>query len=114
MSKKWRLWGKIPKKLNGQLQYFFDLPMQKVFCDLHAQAEDDPPLTTWLQYPLKRKAKQCTSDEKHPLFKSFELLPSGCRYRLPLAKKSLYKKSFVPSAVLPLNNPKLKWIEIKL
>jgi len=57
---------------------------------------------------LKRKAKQCTSDEKHPLFKRFELLPSGRRYRLPLAKKSLYKKSFVPSAVLLLNNPKLK------
>ena len=27
--------------------------MQKVFCDLHAQAEDNPPVTTWLQYPLK-------------------------------------------------------------
>ena len=53
---------------------------------------------------LKRKARHCTSDLKHPLNAMFELLPSGRRYRQPLAKKSLYKKSFVPSAVALLNS----------
>ena len=52
---------------------------------------------------LKRKARHCTSDLKHPLNAMFELLPSGRRYRQPLAKKSLFKKSFVPSAVAVLN-----------
>ena len=53
---------------------------------------------------LKRKARQCTSDEKHPLYKMFERMPSGRRYRTPLAKKTLYKKSFVPSAVSLINS----------
>ena len=53
---------------------------------------------------LKRKARQCTSDEKHPLYKMFERMPSGRRYRTPLAKKNLYKKSFVPSAVSLINS----------
>ena len=53
---------------------------------------------------LKRKAKQCTSDENHPLYDMFERMPSGRRYRTPLAKKTLYKKSFVPSAVSLINS----------
>ena len=48
---------------------------------------------------LHRKSKQCTSDLKHPLNPFFEKMPSGRRHRTPLAKKTLYKKSFVPSAV---------------
>ena len=53
---------------------------------------------------LKRKASQCTSDSKHPLYNMFEKMPSGRRYRTPLAKKTLYKKSFVPSAVSLINS----------
>ena len=53
---------------------------------------------------LKRKAKQCTSDEKHPLYNLFERMPSGRRYRSPLAKNTLHKKSFVPSAVTLINS----------
>ena len=53
---------------------------------------------------LMRKAKQCTSDKDHPLYTMFEMMPSGRRYRTPLAKKNLYKKSFVPSAVSLINN----------
>ena len=41
---------------------------------------------------LKRKANQCTSDENYPLYNLFERMPSGRRYRTPLAKKTLYKK----------------------
>ena len=53
---------------------------------------------------LKRKAKHCTSDPKHPLYSKFELLPSRRRFRQPLAKKCIYKKSFVPSAIALLNS----------
>ena len=38
---------------------------------------------------LKRKASQCTSDSKHPLYNIFEKMPSGRRYRTPLAEKNI-------------------------
>ena len=53
---------------------------------------------------LKRKARQCTSDSKHPLYPMIEMMPSGRRYRTPLTKKVLYRKSFLPSAVSLINS----------
>jgi hypothetical protein len=52
---------------------------------------------------LFRKAKQVMRDPSHPLNSCFETMPSGRRLRAPLAKKNIYKKSFVPSAVTTLN-----------
>ena len=52
---------------------------------------------------LKRKARQILYDPTHPLNDAFQKLPSGRRLKVPLAKKNLLKKSFIPSAVLILN-----------
>ena len=48
---------------------------------------------------IKRKALSILSDPGHPLHSNFRPLPSGRRLRMPLAKKNLYKKSFIPSAI---------------
>ena len=66
--------------------------------------ENSSSISKLYNFSLKRKASQCTSDLKHPLHPIFEMMPSRRRYRTPLAKKPLYKKSFVPSAVSLLNN----------
>ena len=66
--------------------------------------ENSSSLSQLYNISLKRKAKQCTSDENHPLYDIFERMPSGRRYRTPLARKTLYKKSFVPSAVALINS----------
>ena len=49
---------------------------------------------------LKRKARQILYDPTHPLNDTFQELPSGRRLNVPLAKKNLFKKSFIPSAIL--------------
>ena len=52
---------------------------------------------------LKRKARQILYDPTHPLNDVFQKLPSGRCLKVPLAKKNLFKKSFIPSAILILN-----------
>ena len=52
---------------------------------------------------LKRKARQIVYDPTHPLNDAFQKLPSGRRLKVPLAKTNLFKKSFIPSAILVLN-----------
>jgi hypothetical protein len=52
---------------------------------------------------VKRKAHLITQDPTHPLHKSFQLLPSGRRYRAPLSKKNIHKNSFIPIAINSLN-----------
>ena len=49
---------------------------------------------------LKRKARQILYDLTHPLNEAFKKLPSGRRLK---AKKNLFKKSFIPAAILVLN-----------
>ena len=49
---------------------------------------------------LKRKSTQIVYDPAHPLNQAFQKLPSGRRLKVPLAKKNLLKKLFVPSAIL--------------
>ena len=51
----------------------------------------------------KRKARQILYNPTHPLNDAFQKLPSGRRLNVPLAKKNLFKKSFIPSAILILN-----------
>ena len=52
---------------------------------------------------VSRKSYQIVNDRTHPLHSSFQKLPSGRRFRVPLARKNILKKSFVPSAVSVLN-----------
>jgi hypothetical protein len=52
---------------------------------------------------VQRKSLFILQDNAHPLNSCFQHLPSGRRLRVPLAKKNVYKKSFVPTAVSVLN-----------
>ena len=49
------------------------------------------------------KARQMLYDPTHPLNDVFQKLLSGRRLKVPLAKKNLFKKSFIPSDILILN-----------
>ena len=53
---------------------------------------------------VRRKANKITKDPSHPLFSSFEAMPSGRRLRAPRWKKVLFKRSFVPTAISVLNS----------
>ena len=53
---------------------------------------------------VERKTARNLDDEKHPLFSQFLKLQSGRRYKVPIAKKNVYKKSFIPSAISVLNS----------
>lgn len=50
-----------------------------------------------------RKVRQLSGDTSHPLHSQFELLPSGCRFRVPRASRNINKKSFIPHAIHALN-----------
>ena len=65
--------------------------------------EPQMPLSMLYNKALSRQAKHCTNDSTHPLFSEFSLMPSGRRYRMPLSRKCIFKKSFVPSAISFLN-----------
>ena len=52
---------------------------------------------------LKRKARQILYNPTHPLNDAFQKLPPGRRLKVSLANKNLFKKSFIPSAILILN-----------
>ena len=51
-----------------------------------------------------KKARAIRTDEAHPLYCEYELLPSGLRFRAPLARKNRYKNSFVPVSIRAINN----------
>lgn len=61
------------------------------------------PLSDRHVLSTKKKALDITRDPSHPLYKQFEVLPSGRRFRLPRTTKNIYKKSFVPNATRLLN-----------
>lgn len=52
----------------------------------------------------RRKVSKIQLDQTHFLHNSFQMLPSGRRLRAPFAKRNLYKRSFVPSAINILNS----------
>ena len=62
------------------------------------------PLSHLYERSVITKAILITEEPSHPLHSSFTLLPSGRRYKVPSARKSIYKKSFIPSAVTALNS----------
>ena len=51
-----------------------------------------------------REASLILDDAKHPPFSQFQKLQSGRRYKVPIARKNVYKKSFIPSASSVLNS----------
>ena len=53
---------------------------------------------------VERKTAQILDDAKHPLFSQFQKLRSGRRIKMPIARKNVYKKSFIPSAISVLNS----------
>ena len=67
-----------------------------------------PPksLTLLFTERTRKKARSILADSSHPLFSQFEPLNSGRRYRVPLATKNIFKKSFIPSAISILNSRK--------
>ena len=65
---------------------------QKTLDDLHSTA-------------VHRKT-HILDDDTHPLHSEFELLPLGRRYRVHMARKKIYKDSFIPNAISMVNKPK--------
>lgn len=63
-------------------------------------------LTQLFTERTRKKARSILGDSSHPLFSQFEPLSSGRRYRVPLATKNVFKKSFIPSAINILNSTK--------
>ena len=62
------------------------------------------PLSELYSQGLRRKGFQIVNDASHPLNCNFEFLPSRRRLKVPLARKNIFKKSFVPSAIQLLNS----------
>ena len=53
---------------------------------------------------VERKTARTVDDAKHRLFSQFQKLPSGRRDKVPIARKNVYKKYFIPSAASVLNS----------
>ena len=56
-------------------------------------------LTDLYNMAVRRKARAIVADKSHPLSEYFKILPSGRRYKSPIAKKNTFRKSFLPMAV---------------
>ncbi len=56
------------------------------------------------EHKVTKKGQLVLSDVIHPLCDEFQLLPSGRRFKLPLCKSNRYRNSFVPAAIVFLNN----------
>lgn len=52
---------------------------------------------------VANKAYTICDDVSHPLHQTYELLPSGRRFRLPLFQTNRARKSFIPSSIALLN-----------
>jgi len=65
--------------------------------------EKQVALTDFYTVAVERKASAIVTDSSHPLHSSFNVLPSGRRYKVPLVKKATYKKTFIPTAIDILN-----------
>ncbi len=61
--------------------------------------ERETPLSDLFTVALKRKALAIVGDSSHPLYSSFQLLPSGRWYKVPLVKRAKNKKTFIPAAI---------------
>ena len=66
-------------------------------------AKQDSPSDLYLT-AVERKTARILDDAKHPLFSQFQKLRSGRRYKVPIARKTVYQTSFIPSAISFLNS----------
>lgn len=53
---------------------------------------------------LFRISHNILSEESHPLYDEFHLLPSGRRFQVPSCRTKRYRSSFVPCSIVALNN----------
>lgn len=65
------------------------------------------PISEIYKDSVFNKAKKIIADDSHPMNSSFNLLPSGRRFRAPSWKRNLYGHSYVPNAIRILNSSKL-------
>lgn len=49
-------------------------------------------------------AKKIIEDSTHPLYKHFQMLPSGRRYCMPVCRTSRFRKTLIPTAINLLNS----------
>ena len=66
-------------------------------------AKQDSPSDLYLT-AVERKTARILDDAKHPLFSQFQKLRSGRRYKVPIARKTVYNKSLIPSPISVLNS----------
>ena len=62
-----------------------------------------PTLADMNNKAITRLALSITNDTDHPLYRYFDLMPSGRRYRTLKWQKVRFSRSFVPSAIAALN-----------
>ena len=64
-----------------------------------------PPITpqTIFEQAAVRQARNTVSDPLHVLYREYELMPSGRRYRTPQCVYNRLKHSFVPLSTKMLN-----------
>ena len=66
-----------------------------------------PSLAEMNDKAINRLALSVISDTEHPLYRYFDLLPSGRRYRSLRWEKVRFNRSFVPTAIAALNKLRL-------
>ena len=66
-----------------------------------------PTLADMNNKAINRLALSIISDNEHPLYRYFDLMPSGRRYRSLKWKKVRFSRSFVPTAIAALNTLRL-------
>lgn len=71
--------------------------------------KDYPSIQSLFEQCVLKEAKRILSDPSHVLFSSYELLPSGRRYRIPRCKLNRFNNSFVPVSIRLLNLE--QWVE---
>ncbi len=66
----------------------------------------EPQLTMTALYEsqLQRKASTIFSDSSHPLWGEFQLLPSGCRDKVPKGRTKWFRVNIVPAAIAMLKS----------
>ena len=88
--------GNLTVKDKAKLTSFFKLAGKIV-------GHEQRSLSGLYELFCKRKAGKIIRDPTHPLHDAFKMLPSGRRWLAPLAKRSLYRRSFIPTAISILN-----------
>ena len=74
-------------------------------------AKQDSPSDVYLT-AVEPKTAGILDDAKHPLLSQFQKLRSGSgrRYKVPIARKNVYKKSIIPSAISVLNSRATEYV----